>query len=149
MLSVDHYTYERNSTPWSMLPVYEGSQTSGPPCPHQFSFRTQADLLIVEQKGAPADIEEVRHFQQSVQREMSRLRTGHVLFDNRETSAVSVEVSEALNEWVQDAELFKRVALLLNSELMVVSINMGALAKRIAVRAFDDQQSAVLWVSRR
>jgi hypothetical protein len=75
---------------------------------------------------------------------------GHrrVLFDNRRTEAPSREVRDYIHGEVTTPGRFERLAFVFDSDMLVTSVRLDALARGIPLRAFATLEEAEAWLRR-
>ena len=113
---------------------------------HQYRLEVFTDTLLVWQSGAPASMLELREFQQEIDRVRVESDVHRALFDNRQTTAPIDEIRDAMLAWVCEPGRFDALAVVLQSEMLVVRLNMDALAQRVRMRAFDSIAAAQKWL---
>ena len=69
-----------------------------------------------------------------------------VLFDSRESGYTPQDVQDALWGWLERSEL-RRVATLVQSENLAVSVRMTGLVRKVPIRAFADENAARAWLT--
>lgn len=119
----------------------------------EVSYRNAGDVLIVEQAGAAADLEQAAAFEAEVESRLATLAgaasQGKVLFDNRKTEPPPEAVRKKLHAWLTTAGRFGAAALLLESEMLALSINMEAMSQRLPIKAFASEAVALEWLAGR
>lgn len=113
---------------------------------HQYRLEVFADTLLVWQSGAPASMLELQEFQQEIDRVRVESDIHRALFDNRQTTTPIDEIRDAMLAWVCEPGRFDALAVVLQSEMLVVRLNMDALAQRVRMRAFDSIAAAQMWL---
>jgi hypothetical protein len=113
---------------------------------HQYRLDVFADTLLVWQSGAPTSMAELLAFQCEIERIRVEGDIHRALFDNRQTTAPVDEIRDAMLAWVCEAGRFDALAVVLQSEMLVVRLNMDALAQRVRMRAFDSIAAAQKWL---
>lgn len=103
--------------------------------------------LIVRQTGRLPSLTEARRVQKWIGAECIRHRITRLVIDNRQTEAPETHVRDDMRKWVQSAE-FEAIAMVLNSELLRVGVNMDALQAARRMRAFRHLNEALHWAER-
>jgi len=113
---------------------------------HEYRVEVAGELLVVWQRGAPDSLAQLGAFQDAVERVRTQTSVRRALFDNRETTSPGDELREAMVAWVCEAGRFDAVAVVLQSEMLAVRLNMDAIAHRARMRAFDSVPAAQKWL---
>lgn len=104
-------------------------------------------FVLVRQTGA-LDLLEAEDMQRRVELAIATATARRVIFDNRETLAPEEGVRARMHAWVTSKERFERAALVLESEMLKIGVNMDAVSKGLHMKAFNDLDEAIAWVSR-
>ena len=67
-------------------------------------------------------------------------------FDNRGTQSPEPEIAEAMHRWALSEGRFERVAMIFESERLVIRVNMEGIANARKIRAFTTVELAVAWL---
>mgnify|MGYP001222473995 CR=1 FL=1 len=103
--------------------------------------------MWVIQVGLLETVDAALALQRAVEARVQATGIDLAVFDNRKTDPVAAEVREAMFSWVtRKSGPFHRAALLLDSDLAAVRVNMDALARRAKLRAFASGPEAVDWL---
>lgn len=113
---------------------------------HEYRVEVVGDTMLVWQKGTLRTFEEVAQFQLEMERACSGSAIRRALFDNRETAQTGDDVRDAMLAWVSDPARFDAIAVVLQSDMLAVRLNMDAIAHRVRVRAFDSVAAAQTWL---
>lgn len=73
--------------------------------------------------------------------------SGYLLFDSRDVEYTPGDVQQGIWDWLASHPTLVRVATLVESEALAVSVNMNGLGRRIPIRAFHDERSAAGWLA--
>ena len=104
-------------------------------------------FVLVRQTGA-LDLAEAEDMQRRVEHALAEGSLRRVIFDNRETLAPAEDVRARMHAWVTSRARFDRAALVLESEMLKIGVNMDAVSKGLHMKAFNDLDDAIAWVSR-
>ena len=113
---------------------------------HEYSVEVAGDTLLVWQRGAPDSLAQLGRFQDELSRAREETSARRALFDNRETTMPPDEIRDAMLAWVCEAGRFDAIAVVLQSEMLAVRLNMDAIAQRVRMRAFDSVPAARKWL---
>jgi hypothetical protein len=113
---------------------------------HRYSIEVRGDHVWVHQEGALATVADARAMQAEIAAASAKTGADIVVFDNRATTEHAEDVREAMFEFVSKHSPFRKVALLLESELLAVRVNMTALSRHAMVRAFGTAEDALAWL---
>lgn len=113
---------------------------------HQYRVEVTPDTLLIWQSGAPASTADLRAFQAEIDRVRTESGAKRALFDNRQTAAPTDEIRDAMLAWVCEPGRFDAVAVVLQSEMLAVRLNMDAIAQRVRMRAFESVAAAQKWL---
>ena len=115
--------------------------------PHNYSIDERGDHMWVSQSGLLETVEAALELQRAVEARVKATGIDLIVFDNRQTDPVTPEVRESMFSWAtQKTGPFHRVALLLQSDLSAVRVNMDALGRKAKLRAFASSIEAVDWL---
>lgn len=93
-----------------------------------------------------ADVEEADRLQSDIERATRSAGLTAVMFDYRGVVGHDESVRSAMWEWAAVCGL-QALALLVDSELSRVRMNMTALSKRVPIRAFLTEDDAMAWLT--
>ncbi len=113
------------------------------------SYDVDDGVLVVRQRGVCEDIEACELFRADVEARLAALPRALVLFDNTRTNPPAEEVRNHLHDWLMSSLPCEAAALLFESDLMAVSINMAAMGRKRKVKAFGDEAAALTWLRTR
>jgi hypothetical protein len=113
---------------------------------HEYRVEVAGTLLRVWQSGAPTTVGQLRAFQGELERVLADTSARRALFDNRETTSPTDDIRDAMLAWVCEAGRFEAVAVVLQSDMLAVRLNMDAIAHRVRMRAFDSVPAAQKWL---
>src|SRR5438128_2604879 len=114
--------------------------------PHEYRIDIVGDTMLVWQRGAPSSLEALHAFQQDLDRARTSVGIHRALFDNRQTTVTPDELRDDMLAWVCETGRFDAVAVVLQSDMLAVRLNMDAIAHRVRMRAFDSVSAAQRWL---
>jgi hypothetical protein len=119
---------------------------------HVYRLLPREGLLEIVQSGAPADLPSARAFLDAVDRACDDAGITRLLFDNRATTSPPEDVRAAIIEWVRARTRGGSgacvIAVVLESEMLAVRLNMEAVANKSRHRAFGSIDEARAWLAR-
>jgi hypothetical protein len=104
-------------------------------------------LFIVE-KGWVRSIEEVHAYTRAMEDVIAKTGIDRAMIDARDDGEPPPEVRKAMWDWLGSDRGFAAVAFVIGSEMGVARVNMTALSRKMAARAFDNVQQATRWLTR-
>lgn len=106
--------------------------------------------LFVVETGQLRSVREVEIYAREMEALIARSGVDKAVIDARgEIGDPPPEVREAMWEWLVAPDRgFTTIAFVLPSEMAVARVNMTALSRRVAIRAFDSVQQAQRWLMR-
>ena len=112
-----------------------------------FSYRIEQheEYVYIHQAGRLTDAG-ARRLLQELEARLLASNVRKAVFDNRNTEAPDEPVRQRMWDWIENAGLLDKVALILESSLTVVRTNMTALSRRVQLRAFDSVTEAATWL---
>lgn len=105
------------------------------------------DRLEIVQSGRPHDVAELEGFLAAITGEIARSNLRKAMFDNRATTAPGEALRERVWTWLAGSGLLA-VAVVLESEMAAIRLNMDALGRRLPLRAFSVPTSARQWLAK-
>jgi len=115
-----------------------------PAVAEQLSLEYRNGILTVSYVGALESVDEAQRMQTAIEAACNEHGTRYLLFDNRTTTAPTEDVRDSMFKWA--IGWCGRGALVLDSELAAVRMNMNALAAGGRLRAFPSVAEAELWL---
>lgn len=82
-----------------------------------------------------SDLEELRLILTTIDGALQANATGYLLFDSRDVDYTPGDVQQGIWDWLAAHDKLVRIATLVESEALAVSVNMNGLGKRIPIRA--------------
>lgn len=105
----------------------------------------RGDYLFVTHGRSAHSVEELEEVIEAIESGLTGEGTRRLLFDSRGADRTSDEVQERLWTWLESAGL-ERVATLVTSDMLSISLKMTGLARGVKLRAFDDEREADQWL---
>lgn len=119
---------------------------------HVFRLLPRDGVLEIVQSGAPEDLASARAFLDAIDRACADAGLTRLLFDNRATTPPAADVRAAIIDWVvarTSGQLGAwMMAVVLESEMLAVRLNMEAIANKSRHRAFGSTDEARAWLTR-
>lgn len=101
-------------------------------------------VLVAERTGGLATMEDAIAVQETIEGMAQRFGARKLVLDNRRTDPSSAAAVTVMRKWLRAAD-FDAVALVLESELLRVSVNMDSVGTGRRIRAFGTVDDAVEW----
>lgn len=111
-------------------------------------IRRHDGYLRVWHGRAAKTVDEVEVVIAAIEEEMATTGFRDLLFDSRDSDRTPEDVQARLWAWLQNAGL-RRVATLIRSEMLGVSVQMQGLTRSVRLRAFASEQKATAWLRER
>lgn len=103
-------------------------------------------VLVVERSGELGTVEDAIAVQETIETTAQRTGARKLVLDNRRTDPSSAPAVALMRQWLRMAD-FDAVALVLESELLRVSVNMDSVGHGRRIRAFGSVEDAVGWAA--
>jgi len=101
--------------------------------------------VFVSHGRSAHSIEELEQVIRALESGLASEGARRLMFDSRGADRTSDEVQERLWAWLESAGL-DRVATLVSSDMLSISLKMTGLARGVKLRAFDDEAQADRWL---
>jgi hypothetical protein len=111
----------------------------------QVKIHTEPTHVFVWHGRAAKDLDELRLVLDAIDRALAESGRRRLLFDSRDSDYTPPDVQKALWAWLDEAPL-DRIATLVRSENLAVSVRMTGISMGIRIRAFHDATEAVRWL---
>ncbi|MEM9069137.1 MAG: hypothetical protein AAGE52_11555 [Myxococcota bacterium] len=102
--------------------------------------------LLVRYEGRVSDIATAEEWFHALDTELTGRRVSQILWDSRPAKAHPPEVRKRIWEWLEEARVLKRSAILVDSEMLRLSANLSAVGGKVRIRAFHDFAEAEGWL---
>lgn len=113
-----------------------------------FSLERREGYVFVRQERSLESVEEAQAMLEALQTEMAVHETSWAVIDQRGIDAHSEDVREAMWTWAQErGDRITRIAILADSDLVRVRVNMTAVSRGLTMRAFGREDQAEAWLS--
>jgi hypothetical protein len=112
----------------------------------QASVESREGYVHVWHGRAARDVEEWEGLRVVVEGELPE-RGARLLFDSRDSDQTPSDVQAAIWNWLQTCSSLERVATLVQSSNLAVSVRMQGIAKGVRIRAFAEEDEAVGWLT--
>ena len=109
----------------------------------------RAGYLVVYYTGRVATVEIADQWFEDLESELRRASVEQIMWDSRTADPHPAEVRARIWEWLEAANVLKRSAILVESEMLRVSANLSAVGGRIRLRSFHLFQEAEAWLQSR
>lgn len=103
-------------------------------------------FLEVWHRRAASDVAEMDVIIDAIETALSDHDVRRVMFDSRESEYTPSDVQQRIWDWLQAGEGFERVATLVESELLAVSVRMTGMGKGVKIKAFAERTEAARWL---
>ena len=107
----------------------------------------RGDYLHVYHARSARDLAELDEVIKALEAALAETGVTLILFDSRDSDTTPDDVGARLWEWLHEGPV-SRVATLIKSEMLQISVQLKGLAQNVRLRAFDDEQEALEWLRR-
>lgn len=112
-------------------------------------IQRMSDYLLVVERGRLSSVSDVSRYARACEKERDGHDVGAMVVDARvDPTQTNPEAREAFWTWL-GKKPFERVALVYDDEMLATELNMLALSRRMAVRAFTSLGEAKSWAIER
>lgn len=124
------------------FPVYEIETLTFQRAPH-------SDCLVVRYEGQVSTVNIAGRWLEDLDGALSKTGLDQILWDSRAAKGHPPEVRDRIWEWLEQARVLKRSAILVQSEMLRLSANLGSIGGKPVVRAFREFHDAIAWLKRK
>lgn len=114
----------------------------------RFWLQPRADYLYVRWAGQVEDLDTANAWLAEISNALRANALFRILWEARPARVHGPEVRERLWEWMGQAEIVKVSSVVVNSELLRVSVNLSRVASGVRLRAFETVEDAETWLKR-
>lgn len=109
-------------------------------------IRIATDFVHVWHQRAAQNEAELREVISTLERALRRSRRRKILFDSRDSDVTPPDIQSLFWEWLEGAKL-QKIATLVTSKNLAVSVRMTGVSRGVNLRAFDSESAATRWLS--
>ena len=104
-------------------------------------------FVHVSHSRSARDMSEVEEVIEKIDAALDQCSQRRLVFDSRRSDRTPDEIQVRLWNWLV-ASRPERVATVVTSDMLAVSLKMTGLSKGVKLRAFDDEDTAARWVTK-
>ncbi len=104
--------------------------------------------LRVWHRRPATDLAELHTVLSAIDEDLAREQLACVLFDSRESKYQAGEVQTEMWRWLTEHKMLRKVATVVESEMLAASVTMTGLSKGVKIKAFHDEATAATWLRR-
>lgn len=114
----------------------------------ELTISPRSGYVRVWHRRSARDLAELEPVLKAMEAALLENGTTCLLFDSREANYQEGEVQARMWSWLQGCDLVKRVATLVESPMLAISVNMTGMTKGVSIKAFADEREAEVWLTR-
>ncbi|MCH2110197.1 MAG: hypothetical protein MK135_12785 [Polyangiaceae bacterium] len=111
----------------------------------EMQLEARDGYLLVTHRRSARSLQELDHVLQAIDRLLRLKELDALLFDSRQSDYTPPDIQTALWAWLKKRR-FRKVAVLVKSSNLAVSLRMTGLSEGVNMRAFDSELGAVKWL---
>ncbi len=112
----------------------------------RYRLAPAATYLLVHYDGQVGNLDTAQTWFAHLEAVLQERGLTQILWDSRDAEGHPPPVRARIWEWLEEARVLKRSAIVVHSDLLRLSANLSGVGGKIRIKAFPDFETAALWL---